>query len=350
MTLPPYYTFYSHKVILVTGGAGAIGRNLVQALLKIDIEKIIVFDNLSSSAEWNIPKHHKVIFLKGDIRKTDDLLCAFQFKPEIVFHLAAFFANQRSVDFPLECEEVNGNGILKILELCVTTGNVERFIYTNSEGGAYGSDSVSPYSENNISYNLSTPYYITKMSGEAYCNYYYSQYGLPVSILRLFNSYGPGEIPGPYRNVIPNFIYWALNKISLPLTGPETISRDFVYVADTVEAILRAGFFIEAIATPINVSTSKKQSIYEIAHTINRIIGNNSGVHVLRSRKWDTRISILGDNTRCKQILKFTPETDFETGLLNTIKWFIENQEKINETASFFPGKTSATEGKLIIH
>jgi UDP-glucose 4-epimerase len=336
-----YEGYYAGKIILVTGGAGAIGRNLCGRLAELGARKVIILDNLSSSFSWNIPDRPNIMFIKGDIRNEDDLRRAFHHRPAIVFHLAAFFANQNSVDYPLVSEEVNAGGILKLLELSVISGGVEKFVYTNSEGGAYGPGSKLPYSEEDISLRLGSPYYISKMAAESYCYYYQSYYRLPVAVLRLFNSYGPGEVPGQYRNVIPNFIYWALKNQPLPLTGDETISRDFVFVKDTVEGILRAGYFREAVGTPVNIASGQEHPIYEVARLINEITGNPAGIRVLNRRKWDTRPRIIGNNARCLKILGFRPETDFRTGLELTVKWFKENRAAIEKSAEFGPGSLS---------
>lgn len=334
--------YYSSKTILVTGGAGAIGRNLVEALSDMNAKKIIVLDNLSSSYLWNVPNKENVLFVKGDIRNDDDLRRVFHHKPTIVFHLAAFFANQNSVDYPLISEEVNSMGILKLLEYCVVSGNIERFVYTNSEGGAYGDDCELPYKETEISYQLGSPYYISKMAGEAYCNYYHKFYNLPVCVLRLFNSFGPGEVPGRYRNVIPNFIYWALKNEALPLTGDEEIARDFVYVMQTVEGILRSGYIVEAIGTSINIATSTEILIYDLAKRINAKTGNTAGVKILSQRKWDTRKKIVGSKLKCKEILQFDPSSDIDLGIDLTIKWFKDNWSAIEKSAEFGPGLNPA--------
>jgi len=338
----PYNNYYKDKTILVTGGAGAIGRNLVESLSNLNANKVIILDNLSSSYQWNIPNKQNVLFIKGDIRNDNDLRRVFHHKPTLVFHLAAFFANQNSVDYPLITEEVNGMGILKLLEYCVISGNIERFVYTNSEGGAYGSDCKMPYHENEISLNLGSPYYISKMAGESYCYYYHSFYDLPISVVRLFNSYGPGEIPGQYRNVIPNFIYWALKKQPLPLTGNKNISRDFVFINDTVDGILRAGYFPKAIGTSINIATGKETFIYDLATLINQKTSNPAGVKILKQRKWDARGKIIGNNQRCQEILKFKPSAQFELGLDLTINWFLENWVNIEKSVEFFPGLNTA--------
>lgn len=337
-----YLNFYSGKTILVTGGAGAIGNNLCKKLGNLRAEKIIILDNLSSAYQWNTPDLDNILFIKGDIRNDDDLRRAFHYKPQIVFHLAAFFANQNSIDYPLVNEEVNGLGLLKVLEYSNISQGVQRFIYTNSQGGAYSKHSKLPHSENDISIDLSTPYYISKLVGEAYCKFYFHNYKLPVSIVRLFNSFGPGEVPGQYRNVIPNFIYWALNGEKLPVTGNSNIARDFVFVKDTIDGILRAGYFQEAINESFNICSGNSISIYQLAEMINEKTGNSAGITLLPQRNWDTRSKIVGNPEKAKEKLNFRCHTDFETGLDITIDWFKDNWKKILESAEFPPGQSSA--------
>ena len=338
----PYQDYYCDKVILVTGGAGAIGRNLVEKLSELGAGKVVVLDNLSSAYLWNVPDRKNVLFVKGDIRNDDDLRRVFRHKPVIVFHLAAFFANQNSVDYPITAADVNITGLLKVLEYCAVAGNIERLVYTNSEGGAYGDHSQLPYREKDISYRLYSPYYISKMAGESYCYFYHSYHGIPVSVLRLFNSYGPGEVPGQYRNVIPNFFYWALNKQALPLTGNREIARDFVFVRQTVEGILRAGYFKQAVGQSVNITTSQEYSIYRIAERINKMTSNPAGVRIIEQRKWDTRTRVTGNNEKCREILKFDPVYDLESGLELTLQWFRDRREDIMRSAEFNPGMNPA--------
>jgi UDP-glucose 4-epimerase len=334
--------FYKDKIILVTGGAGAIGRNLSEKLALLGAKKVLILDNMSSAYEWNIPNYPNITFIKGDIRNENDLIRAFHSKPQIVFHLAAFFANQNSVDYPLINEDVNINGLIKILEYAAISKSVEKFVFTNSEGGVYGNSSKIPYQEDDISIDLGSPYYISKLSGEAYCRYYHNQFGLPISIARLFNSYGPGEVAGQYRNVIPNFIYWALQNKTLPLTGDERIGRDFVYVNDTVEGILRVGCFDKAIGEAINIASGKAIKIYDLAELINKKTNNSAGIKVLGKRKWDKRPTFWGDTTKSSKLLDFKANTDFEAGIDATIDWFRQNWDNICDSSEFPPGLNSA--------
>ena len=113
--------------------------------------------------------------------------------------------------------------------------------------------------------NLSTPYQITKMLGELYCNFFYNHYDVPVVKTRFFNSYGPGEVPGQYRNVIPNFIYWAMQGGILPITGTGEETRDFTYVDDITDGLLRAGYFEAAIGQEMNLASGREIKILDLA-------------------------------------------------------------------------------------
>ena len=245
---------YAGKKILITGGAGCIGSNLVRAFVRLDVEKVIVLDNLSSSPRWNLPNHPKVTLVNGSVLCEEDLKRAFSDKPQYVFHLAAHFANQNSVDHPETDLMVNGLGTLKVLQYSHLVG-VEKFVFASSGCSVYGNKAPLPLREDFVSLHLDTPYQIHKLLGELYCNYFHNYYGLPVAIARYFNVYGPGEVPGKYRNVIPNFIWWALHKKPLPITGTGEETRDFTFVNDIVEGTLRIGVVPEAVGEAINLAS-----------------------------------------------------------------------------------------------
>ena len=224
------------------------------------------------------------MFVEGDITNDIDLKRVFNEGPEIVYHLAAFFANQNSIDYPEKDLWVNGFGTLKVLEYSRLAG-VKRFIYASSGCSIYGSNAPLPLREEFMSMNLSSPYQITKMLGELYCNFFYNHYGLPVVKTRFFNSYGPGEVPGQYRNVIPNFIYWAMQGRTLPITGTGEETRDFTYVGDLVDGLLRAGYYDEAIGEDINLASGKEVKIVDLANMVNRFVGNGSGTIFVQRKK-----------------------------------------------------------------
>ena len=207
---------------------------------ELNAKKVIILDDLSSSYEWNIPKAKNIMFIKGSILDDEMLKRVFKEKPEYVFHLAAHFANQNSVDNPEDDLMVNGMGILKVLEYAQLVG-VKRFVYSSSGCGVYGLESKMPFEEHDISISLHTPYQVTKLLGELYTNYFHNLYDMPIVNARFFNVFGPGEVPGRYRNVIPNFFYWAMNGQPLPITGDGTETRDWTYVDDIVSGLAGDG-------------------------------------------------------------------------------------------------------------
>jgi len=269
--------FYQDSTILVTGGAGAIGGNLCRKLSTLGARKIIILDNLSSSYEWNIPQAPDTMFVQGDILDDAILKRVFKEKPDYVFHLAAHFANQNSVDNPEKDLMINGVGILKVLQYAQLVG-VKRFVYSSSGCGVYGLESKMPFEEHDVSIHLHTPYQVTKLLGELYTNYFHNLYGLPIVNARFFNSYGPGEVPGKYRNVIPNFFYWAMKGQALPITGDGTETRDWTYVGDIVNGLLAMGVREEAIGEAFNLGASKEQRVIDMANSVNRLAGNEAGI------------------------------------------------------------------------
>ncbi len=335
-----YLEAYAGQRVLVTGGAGAIGSNLSAALAAAGAS-VIILDNLSSAERWNIPSRPDILFVEGDVRDEVKLKRIFFERPSTVFHLAAFFANQNSVDHPETDLEVNGLGTLRLLEYSVFTG-VTRFVYASSGCSIYGSSAPLPLKEEFMSMHLSTPYQITKMLGELYCNFFANHYGLKVVKPRFFNSYGPGEVPGQYRNVIPNFIYWAMKGMALPLTGTGEETRDFTYVGDIVDGLLRAGTLERAIGQEFNLASGKETRIGELAHMINTATGNRSGVRLAQRRKWDTKSRLLASVDRAYDLIGYEPRTSFEEGLERTIDWFRKNWERIEASARFGPGISSA--------
>ena len=325
---------YEGKRILITGGAGCIGSNLTKALLKANPERIIIIDDLSASYEWNIPKGPKVVFIHGSILDEEKMKRAFSYKPHYVFHLAAHFANQNSVDHPETDLLVNALGTLKTLQYANLV-EVERFVFASSGCSVYGSQTPLPLREDFVSLHLDTPYQINKLVGELYCNYFNDYYGLPVAIARYFNVYGPGEVPGKYRNVIPNFIWWAMNRQPLPITGTGEETRDFTFVDDIIDGTLRMGFVKEAVGEAINLASGIETRIIDLANWINELTGNSAGIIFKPRRDWDKAIRRRASIEKAKKILGYQPKTDIKTGLERTYEWILENRERIERIASF---------------
>lgn len=325
---------YETKTILVTGGAGCIGSNLSKRLSELNAERIIILDNLSSSYEWNIPQAKNIHFIKGDILDDEILKRIFKEKPDYVFHLAAHFANQNSVDNPEIDLMINGMGILKVLQ-CAHLANVKRFVYSSSGCGVYGLDSEMPFKENDISVSLYTPYQVTKLLGELYTNYFHNLYDLPIVNARFFNVFGPGEVPGKYRNVIPNFFYWALKGEALPITGDGNETRDWTYVNDIINGLLAMGIKEEAIGEAINLGSGKETKVIDMAMKINELANNKGGIRYIERRNWDVKHRLLSSIDKAQRLLDYKPQTEFNDGLKKVNTWFTENLENIEKSAEF---------------
>ena len=319
--------------IVVTGGAGAIGSNLCRALLEHGAEKVVVLDDLSSAVRWSVPDDSRVLFVQGSVLDERDLRRVFAERPTLVYHLAALFANQNSIDHPEDDLLVNGMGTLKLLQYA-HLGGADRVVYASSGCSVYGKSPL-PLREDFLSLDLDTPYQITKMLGELYSNFYRNFYGLATVRARFFNSFGPGEVPGRYRNVIPNFIYWALRGEPLPITGTGQETRDWTYVGDIVDGLLRAGSMKEAIGEAFNFASGRETRVIDVANWINEATGNRAGIRHIERRKWDTKDRLLAAVDKAQRVLGYQPATEFRAGLDRTLQWFRTHWTEIQASARF---------------
>lgn len=325
---------YKSKNILITGGAGCIGSNLTKALINAEANKIIVLDDLSAAEKWNVPIDPKVLFVEGSIVDDEVLKRVFSMKLDYVFHLAAHFANQNSVDNPETDLEINGLGVLKVLEYSQLS-KVSKFVFASSGCSVYGSQAPLPLKEDYVSLYLDTPYQITKLLGELYCNFFHNYYSLPVAIARYFNVYGPGEIPGAYRNVIPNFTYWALHKMPLPITGTGEETRDFTYVDDIVDGTLRLGVVSKAVGGAFNLASETETKVIDIANMINELTGNPNGMKFTQRRDWDQITRRRASIEKARKILGYAPKVKIKEGVKKVYGWIMANRDKIEECARF---------------
>jgi nucleoside-diphosphate-sugar epimerase len=245
------------------------------------------------------------------------------------------------VDYPENSAEVDINGMIKLLDFAQFT-NVERFVYASSGCAIYGSYGEMPLKEDFISMHLTTPYQINKMAGEMYSNFYFHHYGLNTVNCRFFNSFGPGEVPGQYRNVIPNFIYWSMQKKSLPLTGTGDETRDFTYVLDLVQGLIKAAFYDDAIGKAFNLASGKETKIKDMIAMVNHSTGNSEPITQFPPRKWDTKKRLLASIELAAKLIDYSPIISFEDGLNENFKWFSNNWDKVQLSADFPVGMSSA--------
>jgi UDP-glucose 4-epimerase len=325
---------YSCKKVLITGGAGCIGSNLISAFLEAEAERIVVIDDFSASYDWNLPKDSRIVVIRGSVLDEEKMKRAFSFRPHYVFHLAAHFANQNSVDHPETDLLVNGLGTLRALEYSNLVG-VERFVFASSGCSVYGSKAPLPLREDFVSLHLDTPYQMNKLVGELYCNYFYDYYKLPLAIARYFNVYGPGEAPGRYRNVIPNFIWWAMHKRALPIMGSGEETRDFTFVEDIVDGTLRMGVMKEALGEAINLASETETRVVDLANWINEFTGNAAEVVYRSKRDWDQVVKRRASIEKARKLLGYEPGTKIRDGIKMTIDWLVQKKDMIQESVRF---------------
>jgi UDP-glucose 4-epimerase len=310
---------------VVTGGAGAIGSRLVRRLLHDGAEGVLVIDDLSSGYRWLLPEDPRVQLAAQDVAKLAE--GSPRIDSPVVFHLAAFFANQNSIDHPLDDLHTNGEGTLAAL-LWARTNRARAFVYASAGCSIAGHGMDAPIREDMpVSLHLDTPYQITKALGEFYCNYF--QGTLPTVRCRFFNSYGPGELPGAYRNVIPNFIWRALHDEPLIITGTGEETRDFIFVDDLVEGLVRAGTSSAASGLAINLGTGIQTRILDLARTVIEMCGSRSEICFAERRAWDKSTHRQADITLAGSALGFQPRVEVPEGIRRTVAWFRENFEQI---------------------
>ncbi len=316
--------------VVVTGGAGAIGSRLVRRLLDDGARSVVVVDDLSSGYPWLLPDDPRVRLVVDDVVNLPELELGIE-TPH-VFHLAAFFANQNSVDHPDEDLHTNGLGTLNVLRWAADAG-ARRVVYASAGCSIAGHGIDAPIREDMpVSLHLDTPYQITKALGEFYCNYFLTQ----VSSVRcrFFNSYGPGEVPGRYRNVIPNFVWRAMNGEPLPITGTGEETRDFIFVDDLVDGLVRCAVTPAAHGEAVNLGTGVQTRVIDMAQAVLELTGSDSEIQYHPRRAWDHSLRRQADNGKARSLLGLDPRVRLREGLEKTVAWFRENRERIAEIVS----------------
>ena len=299
--------------ILVTGGAGFIGSNLVDALIN-NGHKLVVVDDLSSGLKSYVNK--EVTFYQLDI-SSDELEPVFaKEKPDFVFHLAAQIEVAKSMMDPRHDAKINLNGGLKILEAC-RLYEVKKIIFSSTGGAIYGDTDLIPTKEDCPAYPLSF-YGIHKLTFEKYLNLYYHNYGLNYSVLRFANVYGPRQFKGGEAGVIAIFTDNAVSdKISYQF-GDGLQTRDFVFVSDVVAALISV---MEVdYQGEINISYGLESTLLDIREALNKALDTKILVEEKPAKPGEQRRSCL-DNSLAKKILNWEPKVNLEEGIEKTVNW-----------------------------
>ena len=304
--------------VVVTGGAGFIGSNLAEELLKK--HEVTVIDNLSTGRIENLDQIiDKINFIKGSITDLDLLREAF-LGSDTVFHQAAIPSVQRSVDNPIASNEANVEGTLKVL-VAARDCNVRKVVYASSSS-AYGDTPTLPKKEE-MKPNPKSPYAISKLAGEYYCRVFSEVYGLKTACLRYFNVYGPRQNPASqYAAVIPRFITRVLAHEPPVIYGDGKQTRDFTFVKDVVKANILA---MQSPAEGVfNIACGQRVSLNELAGKIMKITGIKLDPIYDEPRQGDVRDS-LADISSAGDKLGYRPDFCLDSGLEETIRWFRKN-------------------------
>ena len=305
-------------VYLVTGGAGFIGSNIVEELLKRG-EKVRVLDNFSTGKRENIlPFLDRIELIEGDIRSYHIVREAVD-GVDFVLHQAALPSVPRSIKDPITTNEVNVGGTLNILNAALDAG-VKRVVYASSSS-IYGNSEVLPKRED-MTPNPMSPYAVSKLAGEKYCQVFSEIYGLETVCLRYFNVFGPRQDSNSqYSAVIPKFIA-AMKKGERPtIYGDGKQSRDFTYVANVVEANLLACQVNSALGEVFNIACGKRYSLLGLVSKLNEIFGNNIEPIFTEPRKGDVRHS-LASIVKAKKLIGYNPSVGFEQGLRKVVVYY----------------------------
>ena len=314
--------------ILVTGGAGFIGSNLVSALLKDDrVQSVKVLDNLATSSASNIEEFKpdpRFQFVEGDIRNYETCLQATE-GIDLISHQAALGSVPRSVKDPLTSNEVNITGTLNIFTAAKEKG-IKRIVYAASSS-TYGDHPGLPKVEDRIGKPLS-PYAVTKYVNELYAQVYASLYGMEFIGLRYFNIFGPRQNPnGPYAAVIPLFVEALLKGEPPTINGDGNHSRDFTFVDNAVQANILSLFTKkkEAVNEIYNIACGHQTSLNQLFQDLKKEANSSLQPVYGPERTGDVKHS-LADISKAKNLLEYEPKVSVEEGLKKTFQWYINNR------------------------
>ncbi len=335
------YGLFEDKSILVVGGAGFVGSNLVRLLLSnVRNIKILIVDNLLSAEIVNVPKDERVTFVEKSV--TDfRVLAQLQDNIDYVFHLATYHGNQSSIFDPIVDNENNTQTTLKLFERLKDFHNLKKVVYSSagcSVAKKTFDAAVATTEESPIELHQDSPYSISKIIGEFYSAYYHKQYGLPVVRARFQNVYGPGEILGAgnwrgtyatiWRNVTPTFIYRALTNQEILLENGGIATRDFIFVEDICRGLMLCALKGET-GDVYNIGSGIETSISELAQRIMQVTGSRSELKIMPKREWDTSGKRFASTEKSREKLGFSAKVLLQDGIEETVAWTKENMDVI---------------------
>jgi len=316
--------------VLVTGGAGFIGANLVRRLETLsEITEVVVIDDLTFGYQENLDGTN-AIFLKGSVLNEELLRQAIDGASTVV-HLAARSSVPRSIAEPMATHEVNATGTALVLEAARQAGDVHVIVASSSS--IYGSTDVLPKHESLAARPIS-PYAASKLASEAYALAWGHSYDIPVLALRFFNVFGPLQSPThSYAAVIPTFLAAACQHQPLPIYGDGHQSRDFTFVESVVDVLCQAISNRRSCSEPINLAFGSQVTLLEVVTELETIFGRKLAIDHQAARAGDVYRS-QADSALLLELFPELVPTDLATGLRATVKWFESTRPWTNQNAS----------------
>jgi UDP-glucose 4-epimerase len=309
----------SRNLVLVTGGAGFIGSELVRQLATRGA-RVLAIDNLVNGKRENIADvlSDDVMLAEGDVRDIDAIRPRLR-EVNIVYHLACLGV-RHSVHSPTENHDVNATATLRLLAACREAG-VPRFVYVSSSE-VYGTARWAPMTEEHPTFPC-TVYGASKLAGECYARAYFRTYGYPTSVVRPFNTYGPrSHHEGDSGEVIPKFLLRCVAGKPMIVFGDGTQTRDFTYVSDTAAGILLAGDSEASIGETINLGSGQEVSVNDLARTVGSVAGRADVViRHDRPRPGDV-LRLCADISVAREKLAYAPTVSLEEGLRRLMAWY----------------------------
>lgn len=343
---------FSNQNVLVVGGAGFVGSNLVKLILKDQPRKLTIVDNFLSADPVNVPDHPAVNLVSGPITN-DRILRELDGDLDYAYHLACFHGNQSSIYDPIQDHDNNTLTTLKLFERLKDIKTLKKVVYS-AAGCAVAAktfDGASATTEEApVSLFHDSPYSISKLIGEMYGNYYFARYKMPFVKARFQNVYGPGEILGAgrwrgtpatvWRNVTPTFIWKSMHGEALPVENGGIASRDFIFVEDMARG-LRACALRGEPGEIYNLGSGAEITIRQLAERINSATGNKTPIALTPARDWDRSGQRFASTGKAHEKLGFKAEVDHEDGIRRTVEWTKSNKATIlrcmSQHAHFVP-------------
>jgi len=331
--------------IIVVGGAGFVGSNLVKMLLNQSASvSVTAIDNLISAEKENLPLDNpRLKFIQGSITE-QSVLDQINDDVDYIFHLATYHGNQSSIFDPLADHANNTYTTLRLMDWVKNFKCLKKIVYSSagcSVAEKTFDDAKATTEQEFTNIKHDSPYSISKIIGEFYSVYYFNQHQLPTVRARFQNVYGPGEILGAgkwrgtpatiWRNVTPTFIYKALKGIDLPLENEGLASRDFIYVDDICRGLITCALNGKA-GDVYNIASGNDISIAEWAKKIIDVVGSSSKIDLLPKRSWDNSGKRFGSTEKSEKDIGFKCSVNYDIGLKRTIDWTRENLEEIDKT------------------